>query len=137
MFGLFDHPQDFLLDGVLGDQALPGGRMADIRFGPGAAELVSRDAVEEHEHVGIVLQAAVADRLLDSPLPEDLHGADPAAARLGMIRRRRALLDHHAVDAEAIEQQRHRKADRPAAGNEYRRLACLIGGDAHPRLSSV
>ena len=99
-----DDAQDFLLDRVLRDQALPCRGMADIRLRAGAAVLVSRDAVEEHEHVGIFLQAAVADRGLDPPLPEDLHGADPAAARLRMIGRGRALLDHHAVDAEAVKQ---------------------------------
>ena len=119
VFRFLDDAEDFLLDRILRDQALPRRGMSDIRLGTGAAEFMSRDAVEEHEHVGVFLQAAVADRGLDPPLPEYLHGADPAAARLRMIGCRRALLDHHAVDAEAVEQQRHRKPDRAAAGNEY------------------
>src|ERR1700681_4241807 len=109
--------------------------MSDIRLGAGAAELMSRDTVEEHEHVGVVLQAAVADRGLDPPLPEDLHGADPAAARLRMIGCGRALLDHYAVDTEAVEQQRHGEADRATAGNEHCRLARCFRSDAHARLS--
>src|SRR5256885_7369290 len=41
------------------------------------------------------------------------------------------------IDAEAIEQQRHRKPDRAAAGDEYGRLARFIRGDAHARQTSV
>src|SRR3954469_15987612 len=95
--------------------------MALIWFRPGAADLTAGDALDENEHVGAVLQAAVPDALLDPPLAEDLHGADPAAARLRMVRRRRALFGDHAIDAEAVQQQRHGKADRPAADDEDRR----------------
>src|SRR6202012_3230930 len=80
---------------------------------------------------------AVADRLLDPPLPEDLHGADPAAARFRMVGGGRRLLDDDGVDAEAIEQQPHREPDRPAAHDEYRRPACCILGDVHALLSSA
>src|SRR3954471_21959464 len=137
MFRPLDDAQDFFLDGILSDQTLPRRRMPDIRFGPRAAELMSRDAVEEHEHVGVLLQAAVADRRFDPPLPEDLHGSDPAAARFWMICCRRTLLDHDAIDAEPVEQQRHCKPDRATAGDEYGRLACFVRGDAHARFLPV
>ena len=132
---MLDDAVDLLLDRVLGDQALPGRRLAEIGFGPRAADLAAGDALDLDEHVGVVLQAAVADALLDPPLPEDLHGAHPAAARLGMVGRGRAFLDDQRVDAETVEQQPHRQANRSAAHDQYRRPARRFHGVAHARSS--
>jgi hypothetical protein len=128
---MLDDAIDLLLDRVLRHQALPGRRLAEVGLGPGAADLAACNALDLDEDVGIILQAAVADALLDSPLAEDLHGAHPAAARLGMIGRGRALLDDHRVDAEAIEQQAHRQPDRAAADDEDRRAPLNVRGFGH------
>ncbi len=128
---MLDDAIDLLLDGVLRHQALPGRRLAEIGLGPRAADLAPGDAFDLDEHVGIVLQAALADALLDAPLAEDLHGAHPAAARLGMVGRGRAFLDDHRVDAEAVEQQAHRQPDRPAADDQDGCPARPISGVAH------
>ena len=113
---------------VLGDQAFPGRRVAFVRFRPGAADFPPGDALDEHEHVGPVLQATIADTLLDTPLTEQLHGADPAAARLRMIGGGRTALDHDAVDPKTLQQQRHGQP-----GHQRGRLRHLAGqpGDGH------
>src|SRR5262249_41362585 len=68
---MLDGAIDLLLDRVLRHQALPGRRLAEVGLGSRAADLATGDALDLHEHVGVVLQAAVADRLLDAPLAED------------------------------------------------------------------
>src|SRR5262249_29119233 len=80
------------------------------------------------EDVGMILQAAVADLVLDAPLPENLHCANPAAARFGVIGCGRALLDDDGVNAEAIKQKAHREPDRSAADDEDRGSAHSFGG---------
>ena len=86
---MLDDLVDFLFDRVLRHQRFPRRRLAEIGLGTGTADLAAGNAFDLDEHVGVVLQPAIADRLLDPPLPEDLHGADPAAARFRMIGRGR------------------------------------------------
>ena len=123
---------DFLLHRILRHQRLPGRGMALIRLRSGAADLAPGDALNKHKHVGAILQAAVADALFDSPLPEDLHRADPAAARLWMVGRGRAFLHHHAIHAEAMQQQRHGQAHRATTHDEDSGVL-LVSHGAVPR----
>ena len=124
---------DLLLYRILRDQGFPSRGLAEIGLGTRAADLAAGDAFDLHKHVGGILQTTIADRLLDAPLAEDFHGADPAAARLWMVGRGRALLDNDGVDAEAIEQQPHREPHRPAADDHNGCAAQRVGRRAHER----
>jgi len=87
-------------------------------LGARAAEFMTRHVLDEHEHIRRIRQAPGANLVLDAPLPEQFHGANPAPARLRVVGGSRRLLDHYAVDLVPMKQQPHGKADGAATDDD-------------------
>jgi hypothetical protein len=123
--------EQHFLDRILRDQALPGRGVLQVGLGPGPAVLVAGHRLDEHEHVGLVAQAARPNRRLHAPLAEQLHRAYPAAAGFRVVGGRGAAFDDHVADSKAMQQQRHRKARRPTADDEDGHRGRKSFGESH------